>query len=77
MTGVDALGWVAAAVLVLSYLAKKPFTLVVVQIAAALIWIAYGVALSSAPVIVANVFAGAAATFAAWRFARTPAPPAA
>jgi hypothetical protein len=64
---VEALGWVATATFVGSYLAKRADTLVRVQIAGAVMWTVYGVLLRSAPVIVANVLVVAAA---AWK-ART------
>lgn len=66
---VDALGWVATATFVASYLAKRADTLVRVQIAGALMWVAYGVLVRSGPVIAANVLVVGAA---AWK-ARAPA----
>lgn len=77
MTGADAIGWLAAAIFPLSYVSKKPFTLVTIQLSAALVWIAYGVAIGSAPVIGANVVVASAASFSAWRFARAARAPAA
>ncbi len=48
------IGWIATAVFAMSYLAKDARRLRWVQAAAACLWIAYGVALHAAPVIVAN-----------------------
>jgi hypothetical protein len=59
----DAIGWVATAIFAASYFCKEPATLRRTQALAALVWIAYGVALQSAPVIVANVVV---ASLAAW-----------
>ena len=59
----DAIGWTATALFAASYFCKEPATLRRTQALAALVWIAYGVALHSAPVIVANVVV---ASLAAW-----------
>jgi hypothetical protein len=61
---VEALGWAATATFAGSYLAKRPETLVRVQIAGALMWALYGVLVRSAPVIAANLLVVAAA---AWK----------
>lgn len=59
---VEALGWVATATFVGSYLAKRSHTLVKVQMVGALLWVFYGALVHSAPVIAANVLVlGAAA----------------
>lgn len=70
MTGADLLGWVAASLFPFSYLCKKPLHLVIVQMCAAAVWISYGVAISSKPVIGANIVVVACAAFSAVRFAR-------
>jgi hypothetical protein len=59
----DAIGWTATALFAASYFCKEPAALRRTQALAALVWIAYGVALKSAPVIVANVVV---ASLAAW-----------
>lgn len=59
----DAIGWTATAIFAASYFCKEPATLRRTQAVAALVWIAYGVALQSAPVIVSNVVV---ASLAAW-----------
>lgn len=51
----DALGWAATAIFTGSYFCRSTNALRLVQAAAAAFWIAYGVAVGSAPVIVANV----------------------
>ena len=64
MTVLDYLGWAATAVFVSSYFCTTPRTLRGVQMAGALMWIAYGILLGASPVIVANalVFGAAAVT---------------
>lgn len=61
----EAIGWVATALFGLSYFAKTRPALLRLQIIASLCWIAYGVAIRSAPVIVANIIVASAATYAA------------
>ena len=63
MSAMDAIGWTATALFAASYFCKEPAALRRTQALAALVWIAYGVALESAPVIVANVVV---ASLAAW-----------
>ena len=63
MSVMDAIGWMATALFAASYFCKEPAALRRTQALAALVWIAYGVALKSAPVIVSNVVV---ATLAAW-----------
>jgi hypothetical protein len=57
----ELVGWAATALFAVSYLCREPRTLRLVQAAAALVWIAYGVALQATPVIVANVVVAALA----------------
>ena len=63
----DAIGWAATAAFVLSYFFKEKRRLLLVQVIAALLWLAYGVVIGARPVIVANVLV---ATAAGWGFAR-------
>ena len=63
MSAMDAIGWAATAIFAASYFCREPATLRRTQALAALVWIAYGVALQSAPVIVSNVVV---ASLAAW-----------
>lgn len=70
---VEVLGWVATATFAGSYLAKRPETLVRVQIGGALMWVVYGVLVRSAPVIAANVLVVAAAAWKARTGSRVPA----
>lgn len=51
----DALGWAATAIFTCSYFCRSTNSLRLVQAAAAAFWIAYGVAVRSEPVIVANI----------------------
>jgi hypothetical protein len=65
---IEYLGWVATAVFVASYFCARPSTLKRVQMAGALMWVAYGVLIGASPVIVANLLVFGAA---AWTMART------
>ena len=55
-------GWLATAVFVGSYFVR-PSRLLVVQVAGALTWLAYGLLTWQPPVIVSNVVVAAAAAF--------------
>ncbi|HEV2494936.1 MAG TPA: uroporphyrinogen decarboxylase [Terriglobia bacterium] len=68
----EGIGWAATAIFAVSYLSRDPGRLRRVQAAAALVWIAYGVAIRSLPVIVTNVIVSARAVYSARR-ARPPA----
>jgi len=57
----DAIGWLATLVFSASYLFRSGAALRRVQAVAALLWIAYGIAIASKPVIAANVIVAAAA----------------
>jgi hypothetical protein len=70
VTGLDAIGWVATGIFAASYFCKEPATLRRTQAVAALVWIAYGVALNAAPVIVANVVVASLAIWSSWSGAR-------
>jgi len=66
----DAIGWTATAGFSLSYLFKNGATLRRVQAIAAVLWIAYGVAISAKPVIVANLIVAVSALGSAFSSAR-------
>ena len=51
----DALGWIATAVFTASYFFTRAEILRRVQMGAALLWVAYGVLVGAAPVVVANL----------------------
>lgn len=51
----ESLGWVATAAFSASYFARRPRTMLIIQIGAALLWIAYGVFTAAKPVVVANL----------------------
>jgi hypothetical protein len=68
---VEGLGWAATSVFVASYFAR-PSRLAAVQMAGALMWIAYGALQHALPVVVANLRVFAAAGWTARR-ARRPA----
>lgn len=67
---VDYLGWIATAVFVLSYFGRSPAALRSLQMAGAVLWIAYGVIISASPVIVANVLVFTAAAWSTLRVRR-------
>lgn len=52
---IEYLGWVATAVFVASYLCRAPERLKRVQMAGALIWVAYGLLIQAMPVVAANL----------------------
>lgn len=75
MTGmlfIESIGWLATAVVVTSFFFADPTALRKVQILGASLWLAYGVAIDSLPVIVANVLVVTAATLTAVRRNRRP-----
>jgi hypothetical protein len=57
----DAIGWVATAIFSTSYFFRRQSALRWVQAAAACLWVAYGLAIGAAPVVVANLIVAAAA----------------
>ncbi len=63
----DSLGWVATALVVVSYMTRQAGTLRRIQAVAACLWLAYGVAIRSNPVIVANIIVVAAAVLSSFR----------
>jgi hypothetical protein len=65
----DTLGWVATALFCLSYLVPRRW-LLHVQVAAALLWVAYGVLTHATPVTVSNTIVVLAAGFGLWRARR-------
>ena len=69
MSGPDLIGWAATATFATSYFCREPRTLRLIQAAAATMWLAYGIALNAAPVIVANVIV---ASLALWSARSTP-----
>lgn len=66
MHWVNAIGWMATALSVVSYLFRNPATLRRVQALAALLWIVYGVMLVAPPMIVANVIVAIMAFGTTW-----------
>jgi hypothetical protein len=62
----EGLGWVATALFVASYFCKDQGTLRRVQAGAALLWIVYGLAIQSGPVIASNVLVAAIAAYSSW-----------
>jgi hypothetical protein len=66
MHWVNAIGWLATAMSVVSYLFRDPAVLRRVQALAALLWIAYGVMLVAPPMIVANVIVAGMAFGTTW-----------
>jgi hypothetical protein len=66
----DTIGWVATAAFASSYFFKQPATLRWIQAGAALIWVAYGLAIGAKPVVAANVAVAAAAVYSSFAAAR-------
>jgi len=71
MSGPDLVGWAATALFAVSYFCREQRTLRLIQAAAALLWLTYGVALHAAPVIVANVIVACLALWSAWQLPRS------
>jgi hypothetical protein len=71
---IDALGWAATAVFVGSYFFTRAEILVRVQMAGAVMWVAYGLLMRAPPVVVANVLVLAAAAWKARRAGRSASP---
>jgi len=65
----NSIGWTATAVFSSSYFFKEAATLRRIQAAAASLWVLYGVAIHSAPVVVANLIVGIAAGYTSLRLA--------
>ena len=63
MNPLDLLGWFATAAFASSYFCRQARTLRIVQGLAALLWIAYGLVLHAAPVVIANLIVAAAAAY--------------
>jgi hypothetical protein len=60
---IDAIGWAATAVFLASYSCRDPGKLRLMQAAAALVWVGYGVLLHAVPIIVANLLVAAVAAY--------------
>jgi hypothetical protein len=63
----NVIGWTATAVFSSSYFFKEAATPRRIQAAAASLWVLYGVAIHSAPVVVANLIVGIAAIYTSLR----------
>ncbi len=57
------IGWIATAAFGVSYFAKTPKALRIVQACAAVLWIAYGFIIHAMPVVVANAIVAGAAVY--------------
>jgi hypothetical protein len=64
----EAVGWLATAVFSASYLFRSGAALRRVQAIAALLWIAYGIAIASKPVIAANTIVAVVALASTARY---------
>ena len=65
----NVLGWTATAVFSTSYFFKEAAVLRRIQAAAAMLWVLYGLAINSAPVVVANLIVGVAAVYTSVKMA--------
>lgn len=63
----DWLGWIATAIVVVSYFTRGPKTLRRIQGLGACLWLAYGALIHSMPVVVANIFVASAALLTSLR----------
>jgi hypothetical protein len=63
ITWLDALGWTATGAFALSYAFRDPAALRKVQALAATLWIGYGLAIQSMPVVASNLIVAALAVF--------------
>jgi hypothetical protein len=69
---IEYLGWSATAVFVASYVCTRADMLRRVQMAGALMWVAYGLVTHAYPVVVANLLVFGAAWATAWRQSSAP-----
>ena len=60
---VEWIGWVATALFGSSYFFKQPGALRKVQAGAAMLWVAYGMAIHAVPVVAANLVVAAMAVY--------------
>jgi hypothetical protein len=60
------IGWLATVVFASSYFFKEPGMLRKVQAGAALLWVVYGLAIHSLPVVVANCVVAGVALYSLW-----------
>jgi uncharacterized protein with PQ loop repeat len=65
---IEAVGWAAAAVVTVSYLFRDVLRLRVLQICGALLWLCYGILITSPPVVVANLLVVAVACWTTARY---------
>jgi hypothetical protein len=63
----EILGWIATAMFAVSYLFKDPRRLRFVQAVAAIMWIAYGIALHAMPVVLSNLIVALVAGYSSLR----------
>jgi hypothetical protein len=63
MMGLNLIGWVATAVFGSSYFFRRAAALRMAQALAALLWVAYGIAIGAMPVVAANVIVAGAALY--------------
>lgn len=62
---IDAIGWTATLIFLASYSCADPRKLRLMQAAAALVWVGYGVMLHAIPIIVANLLVAGVAAYSA------------
>lgn len=66
---IEYVGWAATVVFTLSYFCREPLALRRIQMLGAMMWMAYGAFMHSAPVVVANALVLAAAAWTVRRAA--------
>jgi hypothetical protein len=67
VSGADLIGWVATAVFTGSYFCRQSRTLRRLQACGASLWLAYGLLVGAAPVVVANLIVATVAVYSSWR----------
>jgi hypothetical protein len=67
MSPLEWLGWLATATFTTSYFCKDAAMLRRIQAIAAVLWLSYGIAIHSFPVIVANAIVAVAAGYSSFR----------
>jgi hypothetical protein len=67
VSGPDVVGWIATAVFTGSYFCRRSQSLRRLQAFGASLWLAYGVLMGAAPVVVANLIVASVALYSSWR----------
>ena len=63
----DSIGWAATAVFTTSYFVRKPSAMLRIQAGAACLWMGYGLAMRSTPMVVANLIVAVSALYSSFQ----------